>query len=187
MNATHTDAAPVSLDDWLTALISASPEELRMCAIRGMAAGMAMEKVRCSLHSRTLSFVGAYRHLADTEQVWREQHTEDGDNAALHKIGDLHPASPGDNPAALFWSTSPCRACGAEVVWALTPRGKHAPIDADPDPAGHVLLVAQPSVTDPPRALYLHSDEQRAELPEGRLHTPHHATCPGPEKKRPRR
>jgi hypothetical protein len=179
--APHTQQ--LSLQDWLTALLSADPVELRMVAIRGIAASMAMERVRCCRHGQTFNWMGAYRHLADTELAWRNSHPEDGDNAALHVVGDLRPATPADAPPRLFWETSQCSKCHADVVWALTPRGKSAPINAGTDPAGNVLLVAQESATDPPRAVYLHTEAELAEVPVDRLHTPHHATCAGPEKK----
>lgn len=36
---------------------------------------------------------------------------------------------------------SRCRACGASIIWALTDRGKRAPIDAEPNPErGNMVL-----------------------------------------------
>lgn len=35
---------------------------------------------------------------------------------------------------------SDCRSCGAPIIWAKTKSGKRIPLNADPDPAGNVML-----------------------------------------------
>lgn len=33
-----------------------------------------------------------------------------------------------------------CRSCGADIIWAKTPKGKAMPIDAQPNPEGKLAL-----------------------------------------------
>lgn len=36
-----------------------------------------------------------------------------------------------------------CRSCPAQIIWAVTERGKRMPVDVDPVPGGNVQLVEQ--------------------------------------------
>lgn len=64
---------------------------------------------------------------------------------------------------------SHCRACGAEMIWAKTTRGRALPLDAKPDPKGNVTLDESGLAT-----VY------GAALPpdNATIYMPHHATCP---------
>lgn len=33
-----------------------------------------------------------------------------------------------------------CRSCGAEIIWALTEKGKRMPVDPEPVPHGNLFL-----------------------------------------------
>jgi len=57
-----------------------------------------------------------------------------------------------------------CRGCDAGIVWALTPRGKKMPLDAEPV-RRVVMLPYRPG-----------SSDLRATVAE--TYMPHHATCP---------
>jgi hypothetical protein len=61
---------------------------------------------------------------------------------------------------------SACRSCGAPVLWAVTAEGKRMPVDAEPAPAGNLIVdqtarpwtvrVVPPDdllIGDPPRYL----------------------------------
>jgi hypothetical protein len=37
--------------------------------------------------------------------------------------------------------TDRCRSCDAPIVWALTEKGARMPLDAEPTPAGSLVLV----------------------------------------------
>jgi hypothetical protein len=68
---------------------------------------------------------------------------------------------------------STCRSCPAEIIWAITPKNRMMPVDAEPNPDGnveitydglgraHALVHGQPPMTT-----------------EGVMHMPHFATCP---------
>lgn len=63
-----------------------------------------------------------------------------------------------------------CRSCGAEIVWAVTEKGKRAPLDAAPVDGGTFSL--EPG-TDSPRAVFV-----PVEARSGPLFVSHYATCP---------
>ena len=65
--------------------------------------------------------------------------------------------------------TSRCPSCKAEIVWTITSKGKHMPVDAKAQ-AGFVL-----SDDDPPRAI------------GGAIHVSHFATCPNADHHRKER
>lgn len=83
-----------------------------------------------------------------------------------------------------------CRSCGAEILWAVTENGKRMPVDAEPVPAGTILLrhlhVGEPPVAhittreeretldDALKSRY----EQTGESPTLLLFVSHFATCP---------
>lgn len=71
--------------------------------------------------------------------------------------------------------TASCRACGAAIVWARTINDRPIPLDAEPNPAGNVIL-------DGTTAHVLGGDGQTipfelAHLADADRHMPHHATC----------
>jgi hypothetical protein len=68
---------------------------------------------------------------------------------------------------------SRCRSCGAEIVWAITERGKRMPLDAEPSEAG--TFVVRSRVEGERVVLHaLYAPEAGA----GLHHTSHFATCP---------
>lgn len=172
--------APVTMSEWLIALVSARPEDQRAVAFAGVEAGYAMHPVVCILHGRTFRWVGMYRHLAETEKAYRAAHLEDGPNAGLHRIGHLREAVREDAPAPFPWEIARCRSCRAEIVFAVTALGKRTPVDVATNPNGNVQLVAQSleqSIYEPPFANVLHTAADAAGI-EDQLHMSHFATCP---------
>jgi len=81
------------------------------------------------------------------------------------------------------FETRPCGSCGALIVWASTAHDKAMPVDAEPNPAGNVLLHARPgrgplAEVVPPGQLLMGG---------GQLRTSHFATCPHADQhRRPR-
>lgn len=71
-----------------------------------------------------------------------------------------------------------CASCGDEVIWAITPAGKRAPIDRDPVVDGNVLVL-QPKGLGATLAITLSQEAltaaQDARVP---LRLNHFATCP---------
>ncbi len=68
-----------------------------------------------------------------------------------------------------------CRSCGAPILWRKHQRtGKPAPIDAEPNPDGNVLLLRENRY----RALSREEREAAIARMEGPLHTNHFQTCP---------
>lgn len=61
-----------------------------------------------------------------------------------------------------------CRRCNAKIRWLRTQNGKAMPVDADPNPAGNVILVDG-------YAHVLHKDEPVP--PDVARLYPHFATC----------
>ncbi|MEU4781055.1 hypothetical protein [Micromonospora sp. NPDC023633] len=45
--------------------------------------------------------------------------------------------------SAVEYPTEKCKSCPAQVIWAVTERGKAMPVDAEPGPGGNVQLVEQ--------------------------------------------
>ncbi|WP_431976152.1 hypothetical protein [Micromonospora haikouensis] len=45
--------------------------------------------------------------------------------------------------SAPTYPTEKCRSCPAEIIWAVTERGKRMPVDAEPAAGGNVQLVEQ--------------------------------------------
>lgn len=71
---------------------------------------------------------------------------------------------------------SKCKVCPAEIVYALTDKGKPIPLDAEPNDAGNVLVTYEggrrrAKVLSPATARDYHGDRRQ-------LYMPHHATCP---------
>ena len=38
-------------------------------------------------------------------------------------------------------NTDRCRSCGAPILWVRAERGKMMPLDAEPNPAGNIILI----------------------------------------------
>lgn len=80
-------------------------------------------------------------------------------------------------------STTPCRGCGARVVWAQTVNGKAIPLNSSPDPAGNLVLeTANRDRSGARRAVYVRPGERAGEP----RYTSHFATCPKAERFRQR-
>lgn len=78
---------------------------------------------------------------------------------------------------------APCRSCGADVLWAVTSRGKPIPIDPEPRPDGNI--VVDPVERGRPRSCHYATKLERAELTS--LRVAHFVTCPDREKWRKKR
>lgn len=70
-----------------------------------------------------------------------------------------------------------CFSCGAEIVWALTEKGKRMPVDAEPVADGNLELDVR---TDPPLAI-VHGQPT---LDGGPRYVSHFATCPNADRHR---
>jgi hypothetical protein len=66
---------------------------------------------------------------------------------------------------------SKCRSCDAEIIWAVTSKGKRMPVDAEPSESGNVELDRSGRV---PLAI-VHAQPP---MEATNLHMAHHATCP---------
>jgi hypothetical protein len=65
-----------------------------------------------------------------------------------------------------------CRSCHAPVRWVLTAAGRRMPVDAEPDPAGLVLVQDG-------QAMMMDAPASREDLQPGeQTYTSHYATCP---------
>ena len=76
-----------------------------------------------------------------------------------------------------------CRSCEAEIVWALTERGKRQPFDVKPSEAGNYVLDDATDEEGRPVKLARYigpSPDSLFEDPRERF-VPHHATCPDSE------
>jgi hypothetical protein len=80
-----------------------------------------------------------------------------------------------------------CRSCGAEIVWVrLMPTGARAPVDAQTDLDGNLLLEEAAIAGDPPTAVLV-SRARAAELVGTKpLFRSHFASCPQAEQWRKR-
>jgi hypothetical protein len=65
-----------------------------------------------------------------------------------------------------------CRSCGQKVIWAVTERGKHMPVDAEPHPAGNITLIPRPDGGATAHVL------QKFESAGGELYRSHFVICP---------
>lgn len=78
-----------------------------------------------------------------------------------------------------------CSACRAPILWAITERGKAMPLDAEPDPAGNVILTGEVRRTDhgsAPVAVVLGNTSELFGDPDTTRYMPHHASCPEAER-----
>ncbi len=66
-----------------------------------------------------------------------------------------------------------CGSCQAEIIWAVTTRGKDMPVNADPAPGGNVALDYRPG--QDPLARVLTTTQQ---FGRNNLRLSHFATCP---------
>lgn len=65
-------------------------------------------------------------------------------------------------------STTTCKSCGAEIIWAKTRMGKVMPLDAKPSPNGNMAYAAGETHAYTEADAKLHRDR----------YTSHFATCP---------
>ena len=70
-----------------------------------------------------------------------------------------------------------CSSCHAEIIWALTERGKRMPVDANPVPAGGNVTL-QDNGSGSPIAVYA-----KGPVP-GPRYLSHFVTCPSANKHR---
>lgn len=79
------------------------------------------------------------------------------------------------------YPTEKCKSCPAQVIWAVTERGKRMPVDVDPMPGANVLLTEQygqlTAVVVKPHRAFGRTD----------LRTSHFVTCPAADQHRRRR
>ncbi len=88
-----------------------------------------------------------------------------------------------------------CGSCGARIVWAVTEKGNRMPVDADPNPAGNVIILAgvrAPGLRgdSPVVRVFANAEPTLGEEDisiDGKRYMPHHATCPNAADHRPRR
>lgn len=72
-------------------------------------------------------------------------------------------------------TTEHCRSCGAEVVWRKhLSTGNLAPINAEPDPTGNVILVGDAEY-------YVLRRSDPTPPADIERYTAHHSTCPHAE------
>jgi hypothetical protein len=160
VNVVTTDVSR-TLTDWLEELVTAASVDLRMVAIEGSRAGMNERHVVCTLHGLPLKWLTAYRHLADTEAAHRRNL---GPAARLHRAGDLVPATAVEDRPAVKWQASTHKPCRQQVIWAVTSTGGKMPVNAEPDPAGDIVLTASTSGGDQALALFLYTESERARV-----------------------
>lgn len=71
---------------------------------------------------------------------------------------------------------STCSSCGRPILWVSTPRGKAAPLDAEPNDSGNIVLEKPADPREPILGRWLKVSEPR---PEGQpRYLSHFATCP---------
>lgn len=70
-----------------------------------------------------------------------------------------------------------CEACGARLIWALTPTGKRAPVDAQESQDGTVLVLAPPALGNFLAVVLSAKALEQARAAKLRLRTNHFATC----------
>lgn len=81
-----------------------------------------------------------------------------------------------------------CRSCKAEIVWAITERGKRMPVDKLPSKKGNLMLVWRTGEVTP-LAVYLTTEQIAAfdgSLQRHRMHLSHFVTCKEADKWRKR-
>jgi hypothetical protein len=74
-----------------------------------------------------------------------------------------------DVPEHLRDHISHCRSCGAQMIWAMSGKGKTMPVDALPDDKGNVAVVIDHGTV---RALIVTAESI------GPRHLSHFVTCP---------
>lgn len=76
--------------------------------------------------------------------------------------------------------TSPCRACHAPMMWAITDvTGKRVPLDPEPVADGNVIIVAR-NRKGTPIVQFLKKGQDPLDSEAARYVT-HHVTCTDPE------
>lgn len=72
-----------------------------------------------------------------------------------------------------------CRSCGAEIIWAITTRGKRIPLNAEPTMKGNMVIVddviaLEHGMSTPPLARAVSPMLEPGQV----RYLPHHAVCP---------
>jgi hypothetical protein len=80
---------------------------------------------------------------------------------------------------------SRCRSCGAQILWAFTPKGKTIPVEVVPSPKGNLRLFRDYNGQGDNRVEYVSGSELNREA--GVLYVSHFVTCPNAEAWRRRR
>lgn len=77
--------------------------------------------------------------------------------------------------------------CRADIVWAVTTKGRRMPVDADPVANGNVMIVLdEDQDEDTPMAFVVNPDAPPLEGWRGTLHRSHFETCPAADRWRTR-
>lgn len=78
-----------------------------------------------------------------------------------------------------MYNTATCGSseCSAQIIWAVTPRGKNMPVDAEPSAVGNVLLTGDEGASAPVATVVNPDNPPLGGWP-GSLHQSHFATCP---------
>jgi len=79
-----------------------------------------------------------------------------------------------------------CRACGAQVVWTITPQGNRAPINYHPADNGTILVMSPHGYGERLSIVLSGPALERARAHALPLHTSHFADCPKAEEFRRR-
>lgn len=75
-----------------------------------------------------------------------------------------------------------CRSCNANILWAVTTKGKRIPIDPTPVKDGNIRLIVRENNL-PPLAIVVTLSENR----DTDMYKSHFATCPNAQKHRNKR
>lgn len=77
---------------------------------------------------------------------------------------------------------TPCRDCGAPIIWCVSEQGRRCPINADPVDGGNVFIYVDHGELV---AQVLTKEKQTRAVDTGTpLRTSHFATCPAAEQRR---
>jgi hypothetical protein len=80
-----------------------------------------------------------------------------------------------------------CRYCGADVLWAITPKGRRMPVDPEPRPDGNLAVYRDHLGQLRARVVTRSISGEYPREPYERPAMPHAATCPGKKPEPPKR
>lgn len=78
------------------------------------------------------------------------------------------------------WRVDTCRSCQAPIIWAITERARHIPIDADPAADGGTIQLVYRGPSQEPLANILKVNK----LGVQNLRVAHFASCPNADRYR---